>query len=339
MNTSKNAKKFITLLVVSLLLVGKLSANILSGFYAKLQFESIRRGLTINSLIESISIIIYFVVAIIICFIPCFLKRNSTNSSPELPVKKACNLNTWYSYFCVYYTMMWIGNLITTLIESIEKPEVLADYLLGYYTGLKGLTDAISSSTSYMQEEGWRVILFSAILTPLLINIVYRKMIMDRLFKYSAGVAVLVPGIVIALMTLYSFNITDWRYLNWQLAIDLLGVLGGMIVSVYLAYIYLCTRKAFMIISLQATAVLIQVLNETYWGVNLWVQMDELTGYLIAWGINAIWGIAEIMLLINGICGIILARTEMKNIITKDDRKIVFRNFIYIVAIVFILYN
>jgi len=234
---------------------------------------------------------------------------------------------------------MWIGNLITTLIESIDKPEVLADYLLGYYTGLKGLTDAISSSTSYMQEEGWRVILFSAILTPLLINIVYRKMIMDRLFKYSAGVAVLVPGIVIALMTLYSFKITDWRYRNWQLAIDLLGVLGGMIVSVYLAYIYLCTRKAFMIISLQATAVLIQVLNETYWGVNLWVQMDELTGYLIAWGINGIWGIAEIMLLINGICGIILARTEMKNIITKDDRKIVFRNFIYIVAIVFILYN
>lgn len=142
-------------------------------------------------------------------------------ASPPKP--KKINLAVWLALLTVTLAVTYIGNFIGIAVNT----------LIGLITG-EPVQNGLQELTG--QTPFWANLLFVGILAPILEEIFYRKLVIDRLRRYGDLTAVLVSGTLFGLL---HGNFSQFFY----------AAMGGILFG----YIYLYTGKLRYTIALHMT--------------------------------------------------------------------------------------
>lgn len=146
-------------------------------------------------------------------------------ASPPAPRK--INFAAWLALLTVTFAVTYVGSFIGNAVNTI----------IGMITG-KPVENQLEILTQ--QTPFWANLLFIGILAPILEEIFYRKLVIDRLRRYGDLVAVLVSGILFGLL---HGNFSQFFYAC------MCGILFG--------YVYLYTGKLRYTIALHTTVNLV----------------------------------------------------------------------------------
>ncbi|MBQ9785831.1 MAG: CPBP family intramembrane metalloprotease [Clostridia bacterium] len=131
----------------------------------------------------------------------------------EAPEKKRMKFYVWLGLLAICFGLTYAGNMVGTLVNQI----------IGLIRGEPVVNELASMTTS---TPWWANLLVVGILAPIMEEIFYRKMVIDRLSRYGDLPAILISGIAFGLI---HGNFSQFFYAA------LLGCLFG--------YIYLKTGK------------------------------------------------------------------------------------------------
>lgn len=133
--------------------------------------------------------------------------------SAEPPKKERMRPYVWLGLMAICFGLTYAGNLVGTLVNQI-------------FADLRGEPAVNEVEQITMQTPWWANLLFMGILAPVMEEIFYRKLVIDRLTRYGDLPAILISGIAFGLI---HGNFGQFFYAT------LLGCLFG--------YIYLNTGK------------------------------------------------------------------------------------------------
>lgn len=131
----------------------------------------------------------------------------------EPPTRTRMSFSVWLGLLAICFTLMYAGNFIGIIVNAI----------ISVFTG-KPPVNELAELT--MNTPLWANLLFCGILAPILEEIFYRKLVIDRLRRYGDLAAILISGILFGLV---HGNFNQFFYAA------LIGILFG--------YIYLRTGK------------------------------------------------------------------------------------------------
>ena len=143
------------------------------------------------------------------------------------PTKRSLSFPAWLALLCITFAITYIGNFIGIAVNAI----------ISLITGepVENQLDVLTQQTPL-----WANLVFVGILAPILEEIFYRKLVIDRLRRYGDLVAILVSG---ALFGLLHGNFSQFFY----------AFLGGVLFG----YVYLYTGKLRYTIALHMTVNLV----------------------------------------------------------------------------------
>lgn len=131
----------------------------------------------------------------------------------EKPERKDIGFGKFATFFLMCFALMYIGNIVGTLVNT----------LISWFSGtqiINPVYEMLSSSDVYLN------MLFAVIAAPVLEELIFRKLLIDRIYIYGEGTAILVSGLMFGL---FHGNLSQFFYAF---------ALGSM-----LAYIYLRTGR------------------------------------------------------------------------------------------------
>lgn len=131
----------------------------------------------------------------------------------EPPTRTRMSFPVWLGLLAICFTLMYAGNFIGIIVNAI----------ISVFTG-KPAVNELAELT--MNTPLWANLLFCGILAPILEEIFYRKLVIDRLRRYGDLAAILISGVLFGLV---HGNFSQFFYAA------LIGILFG--------YIYLRTGK------------------------------------------------------------------------------------------------
>ena len=146
---------------------------------------------------------------------------------PSPPAKRNISLAAWLALLSITFAVTYIGNFIGIGVNAI----------ISLLTG-KPVENQLQTLTQ--QTPFWANLLFVGILAPILEEIFYRKLVIDRLRRYGDLVAILVSGVLFGLL---HGNFSQFFY----------ACLGGFLFG----YVYLYTGKLRYTIALHMTVNLV----------------------------------------------------------------------------------
>ena len=136
--------------------------------------------------------------------------------------KRSVDAKTFLIYISVTLTLMWIGNIIGTIITMLLSGAIQTEIANPVY-------ELINNS------DIWFNLLVISILGPIFEEILFRKMLIDRTIKYGAKVSIILSAV---LFGFFHGNINQFFYAF---------LMGG-----FLAYVYIRTGKIIYPIILHA---------------------------------------------------------------------------------------
>ena len=123
------------------------------------------------------------------------------------PKKKDLPLSAWFGILAISFTLMIVGNYIGGIVNSIIEG----------FVG-KPQTNAVSDMIADIPT--WVIFIVVAVAAPIVEEIVYRKLVIDRLRRYGDLTAIVVSGILFGLI---HGNFSQFFYAT------LLGVVFGIV--------------------------------------------------------------------------------------------------------------
>jgi membrane protease YdiL (CAAX protease family) len=198
----------------------------------------------------------------------------------------------WFRLLCISMFVMEAGNLIgnavTTLISNVSGHDL-----------------TFSLEDVMMNESTWTVLLFSVILAPILEELVFRKLLIDRVVVFGDKTAILLSGLLFGLF-----------HGNFYQVFYAFGL------GCVLAYIYIRTGKIKYTISLHMTinllgglipSLLMKNLDLSYLTGN--VLTADLMGYLFAhFGALMAFALFEILMFALAIAGLVFLILSVKDL-------------------------
>lgn len=149
----------------------------------------------------------------------------------EPPTRNRISFPVWLGLLAICFALMYAGNFIGIIINAI----------ISIFTG-KPTVNELAELT--MNTPLWANLLFCGILAPILEEIFYRKLVIDRLRRYGDVAAILISGVLFGLI---HGNLSQFFYASF------IGILFG--------YIYLRTGKLRYTVALHMT---VNILSGVY---------------------------------------------------------------------------
>ncbi len=158
----------------------------------------------------------------------------------QAPEKHPFGVGKFFLYIIIAYAGMILSNYVGTFIGLI----------------IDGLMPGASASTNAVQQllldNNWVVVIFAVIGAPIMEELIFRKLLVDRMLTYGEGTACLVSGLVFGL---FHGNLTQFVYAF---------VLGIVFAYVYCKYGDIrITMLMHMIINFMGSVVAIWVLKKS----------------------------------------------------------------------------
>lgn len=186
--SDEDTKKYFSRLgfsVVGFLLVATLSSSAISLLYGEIA-KKIYPALTSNSTYWSVALNIISMISIYAIGLPIFLAI--LKPLPRItPFKAKMKFSSWLGGFCVALLFLSVGSYISNVILfSIES-------MLNITTS-NPIQEMISSNSI------WTTLIFTVILAPILEELLFRKLICDRLLPLGEGYAIFVSAAIFGLI-------------------------------------------------------------------------------------------------------------------------------------------
>ena len=192
----------------------KIGFNYLIYLICTLIFAVILIGLAGESVIENYPNAQVIITAICNYILPfpiiLFLMKRIDSEKLE---KESISIRKFLLYFCISFTLMLFGNLIGLIITSALGTAIQSDIA-------NPVQDLIQSSDLLMN------LIIISIIGPILEELIFRKLLIDRTVKYGARVSIILSATLFGLM---HGNLNQFFYAF---------LLGG-----FFAYIYMKTGK------------------------------------------------------------------------------------------------
>ena len=131
----------------------------------------------------------------------------------QSPQKRSISLPVWLGLLSICFALTYLGNWIGIVVNTV----------IGTVTGNPPVNDLAEMATD---SPLWANLLFGGILAPVMEEIFYRKMMIDRLGVYGDLPAILISGLVFGLI---HGNFSQFFY--------------AAIIGVVLGYVYIKTGK------------------------------------------------------------------------------------------------
>lgn len=196
----------------------------------------------------------------------------------------------WFVFLCMCMFIMYAGNLIGNGVSAL-------------ISHISGLDLSLALQDMMMNESGWTTFLFSVILAPVLEELIFRKVLIDRTIVFGDKTAIVLSGIL--------FGLFHGNFYQLFYAFGL----GCM-----LAYLYIRTGKVQYTISIHMAinllggflpTLLMKNLNLDVFTGNM--QMGEMMYYLFDhMGTLILLIIYELLLLAMVIAGLVLFLLSVK---------------------------
>ena len=171
--------------VFAFILAGGLAATAIATVYASIAMKFFPWLLTVPEYLLIATEIIDLLVTCCVA-LPIFLVL--LKPLPKVtPFKSKMSVGGFLGGFCIALLFLYIGNTVSsTLLSSIESITQSAT------------TNPVSNMIS--ESSIWITILFSVILTPIIEEILFRKILCDRLLPLGEGYAILISSAIFSLI-------------------------------------------------------------------------------------------------------------------------------------------
>lgn len=111
------------------------------------------------------------------------------------PREEAFELRYLFLYFFISYFLMYVGNTVGTLINS--------------FTGLFGLSSSADAIEMIASSSLLPIFLIAGVIGPIVEELMFRKLILDRLYPFGEKFAILASALLFAL---FHGNLTQFIY-------------------------------------------------------------------------------------------------------------------------------
>ncbi len=112
-----------------------------------------------------------------------FLLRRLSTQRPE---KHKLGVGTFFIYLIICISVMYLGNIVGSVLTAVIG-------LISGKTIANNVLDLVMGSNIYLN------LIFVAILAPMIEELLFRKILIDRVYKYGEGVAVVTSGLMFGL--------------------------------------------------------------------------------------------------------------------------------------------
>lgn len=101
----------------------------------------------------------------------------------QLPERRSLTMKQFLTLIPICFCLMYAGNLVGTLLSLL----------------LSG-GEAVNKIESYAMDQSWLKVLVMVILAPLMEELVFRKLLIDRTVRYGEKLSVLMSGLIFGLI-------------------------------------------------------------------------------------------------------------------------------------------
>jgi len=133
-----------------------------------------------NLIVYAANLLPMYLIAIPIGFL--LLRRLSI----QKPEKHKLGVGTFFIFLIICISIMYLGNIVGTILTSV----------IGAISGrtiANNVIDLVMGSNIYLN------LIFVAILAPIIEELLFRKLLIDRVYKYGEGVAIVTSGLMFGL--------------------------------------------------------------------------------------------------------------------------------------------
>lgn len=190
--------------------------------------------------------------------------------------------------FGLAYGANIVGNILTSLIGSAQEHAV---------------QNPMQITVSYLSP--WAILLYMVICAPILEELIFRKLIVDRAVRYGQGVAVVVSGLMFGL---FHGNLNQFAY--------------AAAIGMFLAFLYVKTGNIKITISIHmlinfvggflSTQLLKSIDMSVLYEEDYDIILNSVQEHLFAWLMLMFFGLFVIAMLVGGLILLIVSAVKKK---------------------------
>lgn len=190
--------------------------------------------------------------------------------------------------FGLAYGANIVGNILTSLIGSAQEHAV---------------QNPMQVTVSYLSP--WTILLYMVICAPILEELIFRKLIVDRAVRYGQGVAVVVSGLMFGL---FHGNLNQFAY--------------AAAIGMFLAFLYVKTGNIKITISLHmlinfvggflSTQLLKSIDMSVLYEEDYDIILNSVQEHLFAWLMLMLFALFVIVMLVGGLILLIVSAVKKK---------------------------
>lgn len=222
----------------------------------------------------------------------CLLVRNLPATAPE---RKPIRFRDFVAFFVMGYAMLFVSNIlgnIATILIGAAKGSQVDNRLLEYVT---------SGSV-------WTMMVLMVVIAPIMEELIFRKLLVDRALKYGPGLAVVLSGLVFGL---FHGNLNQFAY--------------AVVLGAFFAFIYIKTGDIritiglHMLVNFLGSVVASELLKQIHYTELLQAAMEDqnrmlalVEQHITGWILYGLYLIFLIGVVIAGIVLIIVNRKKFQ---------------------------